>query len=49
MTKVLLVLIAVMLLCITVILSNATQELWDIKEILRDIRTEMLFGKDEMD
>lgn len=56
-TKLLLILIASILLFVVGGVSNIAKELWDIKEILRDIRSQMLFGKkddeeddyDEMD
>lgn len=44
-TKLLLILIASILLFVVGGVSNIAKELWDIKEIFRDIRSEMLFGK----
>lgn len=56
-TKLLLILIASILLFVVGGVSNLAKELWNIREILRDIRSLMLFGKknnedeehDEMD
>ena len=44
-TKLLLILIASILLFVVGGVSNIAKELWDIKEIVRDIRSQMIFDK----
>ena len=44
-TKLLLILIASILLFVVGGVSNIAKELWSIKEILRDMRSEIMFGK----